>query len=82
VARRSEREIRETLDEMRRAHDQLETQPSRRKEAEQHLRLLEHLLLHGETHKGNPNLTANAIVRRARGFLLEWNDAGFMYDAG
>jgi hypothetical protein len=80
VGKRSQREIRETLDEVRRAHEQLSDKPDRQREAEGHIRQLEHLLIHGETHKGNPNLSANAIVRRARGFLFEWEDHGFLHD--
>lgn len=76
----SKARIRKTLDEMRRAADQLSSRPARREEAEQHIRLLEHLLIHGELYKGNPNLSATAIVRRARGFLYEWEDHGFVYD--
>jgi hypothetical protein len=77
---RSKQEIRDALDQMRRAADELSTKPERRREAETHTRVLEHLLVHGETHKGNPNLSANAIVRNARAFLFEWEDHGFAQD--
>lgn len=77
---RSQREINTTLREIRRAVEQLSNRPDRQREAESHMRLLEHLLLHGETHKGNPNFGANSIVRNAKGFLFEWNDHGFMHD--
>jgi hypothetical protein len=76
---RSKREINETLREMYRAREQLASRPDRQQEAEGHIRLLEHVVLHGGT-PGHPNLSPNAIVRRARGFLFEWNDTGFMYD--
>jgi len=65
---------------MRRAVEGLSNRPARREEAEQHIRMLEHLLIHGETHKGNRNLSGTAIVRRARAFLFDWNGHGFVYD--
>jgi hypothetical protein len=46
-------------------------------EADQHIRQLERLLSHGDTWRGHPNLSANAVVRNAKGFLYNWNDHGF-----
>ena len=68
------------LQDMRQAAEELFDKPKRREQAEEHVRLLEHLHIHGATHKSNPNLTANAILSRAQGFLMEFNDTGFMYD--
>lgn len=63
------------LQRMREAEANLADDPRRADEARSHIRLLEHLLVHGETHKGNRNLSATAITRNARGFLLEWDDS-------
>jgi hypothetical protein len=74
VARVSQREIRETLWEVRRAAEQLCGNPARRDEAESHARALEHLMA------GHASLRATPVVRSARAFLLEWDDHGFIHD--
>jgi hypothetical protein len=69
-----------TLEEMRRTANALSNRPERQRQAEQHVRMLEHLLIHGNTHPRHPNLSSKSILKEARCFLMEYNDWGFALD--
>lgn len=65
---------------MRRAVNALANRPERQRQAEQHLRLLERLLIHGNTHPRHPGLSEKSILKGARRFLIEYNEWGFLLD--
>jgi hypothetical protein len=72
--------LRQTTEEMRRAVNALANHPPRQGQAERHLRGLERLLIHGNSHSGHPGLSERSVLRGARRFLVEYNDWGFLLD--
>jgi hypothetical protein len=80
MSRVSQSRVRETLEELRRAESQLSGRPDRQREAQQHIAAVERVMLHPDFLARSSSTSATQIVKRARGFLLDFNDWGFMLD--